>query len=356
VSAGVAAALGHSPKAPWAARSDAHLPLDHNLRELNMLMRKRFRVTKQRTEHWHRRARKEMMRRAIIALVLSLFGVIHFAYAEATSSDGSPTAAIASSFCSTSGACKAVNPRPNAEKKILEWLFSLLEFRLTDLLLVIFTLVLANKTGGLYTETAALRAAADQQREDMIRSIRAAEKAAEAAVRTVQASERTERARVFFRVVNTGLDVDSKAVVQPDGTMKCGFRNVGRTPAILIEQCTLVSICAKGFPPEVDRSTNVIGVAHALRTAFPLGYIIAEGDAHDFTENTTAMPINFGPQWYEFAENSGKRSNLFLIGYLRYEDVFGTKYMRGYCAFFDIYSNRFVHMGGERYNYERIEE
>ena len=54
------------------------------------------------------------------------------------------------------------------------WLDSFFELKLTDLVIAIFTVVLAIKTSGLFVETAGLRAAAEKQSQDMERSIRAA--------------------------------------------------------------------------------------------------------------------------------------------------------------------------------------
>src|SRR5579863_3111836 len=48
----------------------------------------------------------------------------------------------------------AQSNEPNAEERLANWI---LDFRLTDLLIIVFTGVLAWKTSGLYTETAALR-------------------------------------------------------------------------------------------------------------------------------------------------------------------------------------------------------
>jgi hypothetical protein len=72
-------------------------------------------------------------------------------------------------------------PRANeksADTLTLEWLYRLFDFRLTDVVIAIFTLVLANKTSGLYDETANLRRFSVEQSRDLVRSIEAAEKSA----------------------------------------------------------------------------------------------------------------------------------------------------------------------------------
>jgi hypothetical protein len=69
------------------------------------------------------------------------------------------------------------NQTRDSEKTALEIFF---EIKLTDVALIFFTAVLAFKTSGLFTETAGLRKAADNQRADMLRSIEATERMAKA--------------------------------------------------------------------------------------------------------------------------------------------------------------------------------
>jgi hypothetical protein len=193
----------------------------------------------------------------------------------------------------------------------------------------------------------------------MRRSIDDTAKAAGAALRTAQSNEGAERARLFFRVTDPGLTVAvSTAQVQPHGKMFCGFRNAGKTPAILIEHLSQIVIMGRreGFPLIVGANTNTVGEPYAHRTNFPAGFIVSAGDAYEFSEVTVGMPSRFGDKWYAFAENSGDRSHMFLIGYIIYDDVFGNRYRRGYCAIFDIYGERFILMGDDRYNYEKKEE
>jgi hypothetical protein len=80
---------------------------------------------------------------------------------------------------------KDCDARAEAKKRALESLLervnSFFDFRITDAFLVIFTWILAVKTSGLFTETAGLRRAADEQRTELLRSVKAAENSANAA-------------------------------------------------------------------------------------------------------------------------------------------------------------------------------
>jgi hypothetical protein len=70
---------------------------------------------------------------------------------------------------------------PQAEEKvqhpIWSWVDNFFELNLTDVIIAIFTVVLAIKTSGLFVETAGLRSAADKQSRDMQASIKAATEA-----------------------------------------------------------------------------------------------------------------------------------------------------------------------------------
>jgi hypothetical protein len=162
-----------------------------------------------------------------------------------------------------------------------------------------------------------------------------------------------DRAYLYFSVTDPGITVDLQAVVSPklEGKLTYAFSNMGRTPATLLEERIITSIRARrdGFPPTIGPDTPRMGV----RSVFPVGVVVAAGDKYELSINTFLEAM--GPDWDSFADNSGNRSDLFLIGYVRYGDVFGIKYLKGFCALFDIYSDRFVLMGGEKYNYERVE-
>src|ERR1700722_10712155 len=86
-----------------------------------------------------------------------------------------PTAATDANMAHTDG-----DRHRSADEK--KWFTDFFEIKLTDLLIAIFTGVLAWKTAGLFRETAGLRNAADKQQADLLRSIEAAEKSAEAAI------------------------------------------------------------------------------------------------------------------------------------------------------------------------------
>jgi hypothetical protein len=53
----------------------------------------------------------------------------------------------------------------------------------------------------------------------------------------------------------------------------------------------------------------------------------------------------------DIAAVAKQRADLFLMGRLRYDDIFGNRYLMGFCAVFDKDSGGFLLKGGEHYNY-----
>ena len=141
------------------------------------------------------------------------------------------------------------------EGAIVDWVSRLFDFRLTDVLIVFFTALLASKTAGLYTETAALRSVADAQRGDLLRSIRAAEDLAHAAQKSADVAEAalTIAERPYFvprepklkmyRFGQPGMPPsDPQTWV---GTLEYGFLNMGRTVGFLKGSYGAIDICGR---------------------------------------------------------------------------------------------------------------
>ena len=144
------------------------------------------------------------------------------------------------------------NHKQNAEERLSGWLT---DFRLTDLLIVIFTGVLAWKTGGLHKETAAMRAVMDEQRSDMLRSIKAAEDnaaaaraAADAAKLNAEALIDGERAHLYAVIKTSNIRETLRGpilfsnspsmddgIIEPRPKVIFVLKNLGRTPAIVKE-------------------------------------------------------------------------------------------------------------------------
>jgi hypothetical protein len=146
----------------------------------------------------------------------------------------------------TDGARREEKRKPSESTR--DWLGRFVEFNITDLLLALFTGVLAWKTGGLFRETAALRAAANQQARDMEASIIEARRSADAANLNAEALINSERAHLFVVVTNHNVHevlmgarfYESARSMQdsqlsPRPALSFVIKNTGRTAAILTE-------------------------------------------------------------------------------------------------------------------------
>ena len=136
----------------------------------------------------------------------------------------------------------------SATNPLYEWIAGFLDFKLTDVLIVFFTGVLAVKTAGLFTETAGIRAVADSQQRDFLRSVKATEKAALAAETSAETARTefisTHRPRIVLREAVTGTFLDGEPV-------KVFFHlaNVGDTSGTIIKSFIKVGIVPRGPVP-----------------------------------------------------------------------------------------------------------
>src|ERR1700733_12578478 len=120
---------------------------------------------------------------------------------------------------------RSADAKEKENRTFWSWVGNFFELKLTDVIIAIFTIVLAIKTWGLFMETAGLRSAADKQSLDMQASIAAANRSAPAAERALTD---LERPWIFvFGVTRPLRDIDGEFFV--DYTVA----NYGKMPAII---------------------------------------------------------------------------------------------------------------------------
>jgi|SRR6267378_6678272 len=177
-----------------------------------------------------------MQAKLINAAVLAVFACWIFVFGALIWSASKPLQADQNASRSGDTEHKASAPTPQHsatvqhEKTALENFF---ELKLTDVLLVIFTAVLAYKTSGLFTETAGLRDAAEKQRLDSLRSIEVAEGAARAAQKSADTGERA--LFVAYRPLITIAELELRSANSALGTphIHFGIRNSGQGIAVV---------------------------------------------------------------------------------------------------------------------------
>jgi hypothetical protein len=168
------------------------------------------------------------------------------------------------------------------------------------------------------------------------RTVSATEIAADSARRVAEALPKLERAYVFLSHCVCD-DIASGLRAGPNGIAQCkvhyGFKNHGRTPAILERHYVSVAFVEKGFPerePLFDLPGNVIMSAGQERKDSELDGKLVATD-------------------YGRARRGDGR--LCFWGALGYRDVFGEPHETGFCSEWNFREGRFVVSKTDELNY-----
>jgi hypothetical protein len=151
-----------------------------------------------------------------------------------------------------------------------------------------------------------------------------------------------ERPIVYGGVSEPGLKIDS-AGLEPR-LLELSIYNHGRTMARLRRIEWRVDLAPHGSIADSIDPAKVGG------RELPAGTVCVSGDPHLESENLFAK--------FSFEDRAsivaGKLS-VWVVGFVRYDDVPGRHHISGFAQVFDPVGQRFVRRGGERYNYERVE-
>ena len=138
---------------------------------------------------------------------------------------------------------------------------------------------------------------------------------------------------VFADVVRTSGGASSVNSPTRAVPVKYGFINRGRTPAFLTECCQRLVESMDPINPDEEKLEGRM----SLR-------------GQDVGTNTPFMlDIDFEADRIDL-------NSLFLIGYVRYRDIFRKRHITGFCAKYSPIDNRFRLIGGGSYNYTRNEQ
>jgi len=257
---------------------------------------------------------------------------------------------------------KQTDQRKTKEAKagdaLKEFSIKFFELKLTDILIAIFTIVLAVKTSGLFRETAGLRESAAEQSRDMKDSIAAAQKSAAAAEKSAAVAESAlvdlERPYVVpgrpilqcYRYGEPGMGYSEPPIHV--AVVDYRFFNMGRTPGF-IKEITAELIFAPSLPDQPIFSSK------ERRTLF--GHFPVKNDGlYECPKYGLADKIPGGI--YDKAA-SNDSMNFYFFGYIKYSDVFGYLHTHGFCFHFFNLKHREVDAavtGSDKYNYERTEK
>jgi hypothetical protein len=160
-----------------------------------------------------------------------------------------------------------------------------------------------------------------------------------------------EAPRVFVQINTPGLKVVDGVPPQGKGV---GFGNLqwcvvnyGRTPAMILEIFSDIQIIPFEEYPSVVKPRRDQG------DDLPYGVFAPPngGQSHDFP----AIPMQAaftqtGPPGQPFTTHSP-----FFLGFVRYSDIFGNRFILGFCFMFEGKSNAWIRIHGDEYNYCRKE-
>jgi hypothetical protein len=207
--------------------------------------------------------------------------------------------------------------------------------------LMIFTYKLWNATRKLVEGT---EATARQQAFDMRKSLAIARKSANAAAKAAEVAEKSLYVlqRPYVIRSSTICDLEAFRRGDIDGKIGCIFVNRGATPAVVVEVFTHMTIAATGLPEPIN-ATMTVGESH------PPSRLISRDvpEKFDFELKRLISQSTVGDALW-----NGKGS-LFLLGFIRYKDMFGHDYLHGFCGRYDYEAKDFVIAGGADYNYAR---
>ncbi|MFI5023303.1 MAG: hypothetical protein ACHQRJ_16855 [Alphaproteobacteria bacterium] len=181
--------------------------------------------------------------------------------------------------------------------------------------------------------------------------------------RSVKVSESAltdlERPFVYAEVTKPGIKIEYEPSIDPDASLLQGenvanfsvielcFNNFGRTPAQLTEIYYDILPAQKGdIVDPVDPNTT-------KGRGLPIGAIAGKDRPYRESENIFRK-FAFDPSTGEQVGRGDK--SIWVVGFIRYRDIFGNKHITGFCMVYDPIGDRFVSRGDENYNYARTEK
>jgi hypothetical protein len=196
--------------------------------------------------------------------------------------------------------------------------------------LVGFTGVLAVSTIGLWIVT---WQSGKRQSRDMQESIAVSKRAL----------TELEAPFITIDIVDPGIGRSDAKIGHDFMVLRFRIWNHGRTPASIIELVDFIKLrpLGSGLPDEVHPQS-------ATRNTMPYGVIAPpSGPSQEWTHNLFAEMMN------ALAADPLplKTQEVFFVGFVRYETIFGEVYRLGYCFMFDKFSNRWLLAGGDKHNY-----
>ncbi|MBS0167052.1 MAG: hypothetical protein JSR29_13275 [Nitrospira sp.] len=198
-------------------------------------------------------------------------------------------------------------------------------FKITDVLLVLFTGLLWWSTQKLWKETK--------------HSSSISEKSANAALLTAQNMQITERAYVKMSHTDPGL-VPIKGETTESYKVEVKIENCGKTPALVTEVRLrfMLRDWDESLPPTIDYPDSDSAERPSSAFLVPGDYFFVTRNSHN--------------DKHRVVSKDSKR--LLLFGYIDYTDVFGQQHRAGYAReYMTVKGNNLFLVAAKGYNYDR---
>ena len=162
----------------------------------------------------------------------------------------------------------------------------------------------------------------------------------------MQAAIDMERPYVYGSVSKPGLALAPSGTqhVLMRGTLELCIYNIGKTPANLTRLNYSISTAPHGgIAPAIDPAA--VGGRE-----LPIGTISITGDPFFETEKLNLQFMG------EESDIVNFKKTVWIVGFVRYADIFNRHHISGFALAFDPLAGRFVRRGGQKYNYARDEK
>lgn len=200
------------------------------------------------------------------------------------------------------------------------------------------------------TATDSLAHIAREQHAALQEQARATTAVAAAAAKSADIAERTlvefEAPFIYVKVVRPGLTIkkrDDSSLQADFGFGSFLFSNYGRTSARIVSYYETIVTTDYGLMPEP------IDVLSVEENSLPEGIVVLPngGDSAEY---------QFNPMFAAFRGFDPAKEEMFFVGFVRYMDLLGNRYISGFCFVFFASQNIFVLVGGDPYNYRRRDD
>jgi hypothetical protein len=107
--------------------------------------------------------------------------------------------------------------------------------------------------------------------------------------------------------------------------------------------------------PDLGTPPNPLNPGNIEARELPPGvFVMSNGDSREFQCLFNAQVLGEGNGRPQFADPM--RRGVYFMGFVRYTDIFGNRYISGFCFIFHGAENRFALAGGRAYNYRHRED